>query len=158
MYIFELNNIYFELEFLEETHSDEKKFNQLYLSLPYNIIIELHIIAYGTKWKEATEHMIKVILHLKYLKELKTKQKQSSLNLNTEIIPKSKSRNQRKRVRCGNWRKFGHTKEECWGLKKNKGKKQDNNKKSVGQANYIQISDDSGPGYEVRSEKTTMTG
>jgi len=50
MYIFELNNIYFELEFLEETHSDEKKFNQLYLSLPYDIIIELHIIAYGTKY------------------------------------------------------------------------------------------------------------
>ena len=42
--------------------------------------------------------------------------------------------------------------------KRTRVKKQDNNKKSVGQGNYIQISDDSGPGYEVRSEKTTMTG
>jgi uncharacterized protein YktA (UPF0223 family) len=148
LYISELNNIYSELESLGENYSDEKKFNQLYLSLPYDIIIESHIIAYGTTWKEATEHLIKVIPHLKYLKELKNKQKQTSLNLSTEATPKSKSKRRRKGVRCGHCRKFGHTKKDCWGLKRNKSKNQDSKKKTVGQANYIQVSDDSEPGYE----------
>jgi len=130
MYISELSNIYSDWN-LSKKPILMKRSSINYISHFHTIIIESHIIAYGTTWKEATEHLIKVTPHLKYLKELKTKQKQSSLNLSTEV-PQSQNQESGER---------GLGTETAKSLATPR-------KKSVGQANYIQVSDDSAPGYE----------
>jgi seryl-tRNA synthetase len=73
LFISEFNIIFKELEKLDKPLTKEKKCDYLFLSLPDEIAIRTNIIIFQGKWKEVSEHLIKIIPYLKYVKESITK-------------------------------------------------------------------------------------
>jgi len=130
LFIEEMNNIFNELSSLEMEISDEKKFEYLYLALPYEITLEVNIMDHDGKWEDVTKCLKKKVPKLKYLKELR---KENNHKNNTVINVNSMTkknrftpRNNRGRKRCYICNKLGHIARDCWHNEKNKRKKNNN--------------------------------
>ena len=141
LFIAELDRIFGELYVLGEELSEEKKYNILYFSLPYETIIETNIISTKKKYTESCNLLKTTIPYIKYLKEeSKIKQRnKAAVILNTTKVNnrtqhKSKEYNRcnnknnnnkenRKCLICG---KIGHIAKNCWHNRKNKNNKGNN--------------------------------
>jgi len=67
LFISELNIFFNELEDLNNSLSEEEKFNYLCTSISRELAIETNLILYNERWGEASEHLKKVIPKMKYL-------------------------------------------------------------------------------------------
>jgi len=116
MFLSEMDNLFDELSKLGEKYTDEQKFNQLYTSLPYDIVIESNIISYQGKWKETKKHLIGTIPLLKFLKNMKTNKPGNNVANLSYGKPKPKNNKIKK---CSICNKIGHTEQQCWHNKAN---------------------------------------
>ena len=156
LFITEMENIFNELDKINNTLSEEKKFNYLYTALPNEITVETGIIQHVGNWDEATKLLKNTVPHLIFLKGNTNRTKTTSATIlnaqtnkrKTKQSDKYKKNNKNKNKRYFICDKPGHIAKNCWHnpINKNKNKHKRNEANNASKVNnneekYYNIAD-----------------